>query len=155
MSEVKNVQWLEGFTKFATDCGVSDPQAIVSMLKTHQTLQALRDNPAEFEKGAAAVMEKAGQNWKSVLALLAGGIGAHALTKGYQGFKRNLGDEYMGDIDRNNMMAFSNMRNQMARAAYMKNMINPQKSQPSAWGVGYPINLPLVAQYHDNSASMA
>lgn len=150
MSEIKNMHWLEGFTKFASDCGVQDPQAIVSLMKVHQTLQALKDHPSEFNKGAEAVLQKSGQagSLKTLLALLAGGIGTHLATKGYQGLKTNLANQYMGEQEGRKFQALGDVQNQIARAKIMKNMFAPDKGQGLGYDWASPFHYPIYPIAH-------
>lgn len=124
---MENTQWLDGFVKFAVDCGITDPQTIVALLKTHQTLKVASEHPAEFRKGAAAVLEKQGVSLSTVLALLAGGAGMHALSQGFKGWKRNVGEEYVGRKNTGIDRALADIAMQRSRMAGISAMLNPDK----------------------------
>ena len=126
----KNTHWLEGFVKFASDCGVSTPQDVKALLKVHQTLSAQRDNPAEFEKGAAAVMEKSGVDWKTVLALIAGGVGTQMASQGFKGWKHRVGQDYVNQRTGNQIGAISDLTSQKNMFNSLAGMLNPQQQGP-------------------------
>jgi len=65
-SEARSPQWLEGFTKAANDLGLTDPDQVVTLLKTAQRLHFMQTRPDTFNAGYAAEMTKKGMTKEAI-----------------------------------------------------------------------------------------